>query len=55
VASFGRRARPRYRSRYAADTANTLYRQAEGPGLEVIAEGFRHLGYEDDRELNAAS
>jgi hypothetical protein len=28
-----------------ADTDNTLYRQAEGPGLEAIAEGFRHLGY----------
>src|SRR5262249_39545714 len=37
-----------------ADTDNTLYRQAEGPGLEAIAEGFRHLGYKDDHELNAA-
>src|SRR6195952_1543073 len=27
-----------------ADTDNTLYHQPEGPGLEVIAEGFRHLG-----------
>ena len=37
-----------------ADTDNSLYRQAEGPGLEAIAEGFRHLGYKDDHELNAA-
>ena len=28
-----------------ADTDNTLYRQAEGPGLQAVAEGFRHLGY----------
>jgi hypothetical protein len=31
-----------------ADTDNTLYKQPEGPGLEAIAEGFRHLGYKDD-------
>ena len=37
-----------------ADTDNTLYRQPEGPGLEAIAEGFRHLGYQDDHALNAA-
>src|ERR1700751_5057760 len=37
-----------------ADTDNTLYQQAEGPGLEAIAEGFRHLGYKDDHEQNAA-
>ena len=37
-----------------ADTDNTLYRQAEGAGLVAIAEGFRHLGYKDDHELNAA-
>ena len=37
-----------------ADTDNTLYRQPEGPGLEAIAEGFRHLGYADDHALNAA-
>jgi len=36
------------------DTDNTLYQQAEGPGLVAIAEGFRHLGYKDDHELNAA-
>ena len=37
-----------------ADTDNTLYHQAEGPGLQAIAEGFRHLGYVDDHALNAA-
>ena len=37
-----------------ADTDNTLYHQAEGPGLQAIAEGFRHLGYKDDHALNAA-
>jgi hypothetical protein len=37
-----------------ADTDNTLYRQAEGAGLQAIAEGFRHLGYKDDHALNAA-
>jgi hypothetical protein len=37
-----------------ADTDNTLWNQPEGPGLEAIAEGFRHLGFKDDHELNAA-
>jgi len=37
-----------------ADTDNSLYRQPEGPGLAAIAEGFRHLGYKDDHEINAA-
>jgi hypothetical protein len=37
-----------------ADTDNTLYRQPEGPGLEAVAEGFRHLGFKDDHALNAA-
>jgi len=37
-----------------ADTDNTLYHQPEGFGLEAIAEGFRHLGYKDDHEVNAA-
>ena len=37
-----------------ADTDNTLWRQPEGPGLEAIAEGFRHLGYKDDHEVNEA-
>jgi hypothetical protein len=37
-----------------ADTDNTLYNQAEGPGLKAIAEGFRQLGYKNDHEINAA-
>src|SRR6201993_2715599 len=37
-----------------ADTDNTLYRQPEGPGLEAVAEGFRHLGYKNDHAVNAA-
>jgi hypothetical protein len=37
-----------------ADTDNTLWNQPEGPGLEAIAEGFRHLGFKDDYELNSA-
>ena len=37
-----------------ADTDNTLWQQAEGPGLNAVAEGFRHLGYKNDHELNAA-
>jgi hypothetical protein len=34
-----------------ADTDNSLWRQPEGPGLNAIAEGFRHLGFKDDHEL----
>ena len=37
-----------------ADTDNALWRQPEGPGLEAVAEGFRHLGFKDDHALNAA-
>ena len=37
-----------------ADTDNSLYHQPEGPGLNAIAEGFRHLGYRNDHEINAA-
>ncbi len=37
-----------------ADTDNTLYHQPEGPGLNAIAEGFRHMGFKDDREINTA-
>ncbi len=37
-----------------ADTDNSLYRQPEGPGLEAVAVGFRHLGFADDHALNAA-
>lgn len=36
-----------------ADTDNTLWRQPEGAGLQAIAEGFRHLGFADDHEINA--
>ncbi|HEX6798672.1 MAG TPA: chromate resistance protein ChrB domain-containing protein [Ktedonobacterales bacterium] len=34
-----------------ADTDNTLWSQPEGPGLNAIAEGFRHLGLKDDHEV----
>lgn len=37
-----------------ADTDNSLYRQPESPGLHAIAEGFRHLGLENDHAINAA-
>ena len=37
-----------------ADTDNSLYQQPEGPGLQAVAEGFRHLGYKDDHAVNAA-
>jgi hypothetical protein len=37
-----------------ADTDNTLWNQPEGPGLAAIAEGFRHLGFQDDHEVNRA-
>jgi hypothetical protein len=37
-----------------ADTDNTLWNQPEGPGLKAIAEGFRHLGYENDHQINKA-
>jgi len=37
-----------------ADTDNALWNQPEGPGLQAIAEGFRHLGYADDHAINAA-
>ena len=37
-----------------ADTDNTLFRQPEGPGLNAIAEGFRHLGLKDDHAVLAA-
>jgi hypothetical protein len=37
-----------------ADTDNTLWNQPEGPGLQAIAEGFRHLGFQNDHELNKA-
>jgi hypothetical protein len=37
-----------------ADTDNSLWQQPEGPGLEAIAEGFRHLELGDDHAVNAA-
>ncbi len=37
-----------------ADTDNTLWHQPESAGLQAIAEGFRHLGFKDDLEINAA-
>ena len=37
-----------------ADTDNTLWNQPEGPGLQAVAEGFRHLGFKDDHQINAA-
>jgi len=37
-----------------ADTDNTLWRQPEGPGLNAVAEGFRHLGLADDHAVLAA-
>ena len=37
-----------------ADTDNSLWRQPESAGLKAVAEGFRHLGYKNDHEVNAA-
>jgi hypothetical protein len=37
-----------------ADTDNTLWHQPESEGLRAIAQGFRHLGFKDDHEVNAA-
>jgi hypothetical protein len=37
-----------------ADTDNTLWNQPESAGLNAIAEGFRHLGFKDDHQINAA-
>jgi hypothetical protein len=37
-----------------ADTDNTLWNQPESAGLKAIAEGFRHLGFKNDHEINAA-
>jgi len=36
------------------DTDNTLWQQPEGAGLNAIAEGFRHLNFKNDHEINAA-
>lgn len=37
-----------------ADTDNSLWNQPESAGLNAVAEGFRHLGFKDDHEVNAA-
>lgn len=37
-----------------ADTDNTLWHQPEAAGLTAIAEGFRHLTFRNDHEINAA-
>ena len=37
-----------------ADTDNTLWQQPESAGLSAVAEGFRHLGLQNDHEINAA-
>ena len=37
-----------------ADTDNTLWRQPEAAGLNAIAEGFRHLNFRNDHEINAS-
>jgi hypothetical protein len=37
-----------------ADTDNTLWHQSEADGLKAVAEGFRHLGFKNDHEINAA-
>jgi hypothetical protein len=37
-----------------ADTDNSLWNQPESAGLNAVAEGFRHLGFKDDHELNRA-
>lgn len=37
-----------------ADTDNSLWSQPEAAGLNAIADGFRHLGFKDDHEINAA-
>lgn len=38
---------------HGADVADDLYGRPEAPGLEAIAEGFRHLGLRDDHEILA--
>jgi hypothetical protein len=37
-----------------ADTDNNLWHQPESAGLKAIAEGFRHLNFRSDHEINAA-
>ena len=37
-----------------ADTDNSLWHQPESAGLQAVAEGFRHLGFKNDHDLNRA-
>ena len=37
-----------------ADTDNALWQQPEAAGLSAVAEGFRHFGFRNDHEINAA-
>jgi hypothetical protein len=36
------------------DTDNTLWHQPEAAGLNAVAEGFRHLTFSNDHEINSA-
>lgn len=36
-----------------ADASLETFNRPEAPGLEAIAEGFRHLGFKDDHEILA--
>ena len=36
---------------HGADVKEDLFGRPEAPGLEAIAEGFRHLGLKDDHEV----
>ena len=36
---------------HGADVSTDLYGEPEAPGLKAIAEGFRHLGLNDDHEI----
>lgn len=36
---------------HGADVKADLYGRPEAPGLEAVAEGFRHLGLKDDHEI----
>lgn len=38
---------------HGADVAEDLHGRPEAPGLEAIAEGFRHLSLKDDHEILA--
>ena len=38
---------------HGADVSDDLYGRPEAPGLEAIADGFRHLGLKDDHEILA--